>query len=76
MGKREWRFYKPIFYMKTNNIFSKGEIAIYKSPDGPEIEVKLDKESIWLDAHLIAKIFDVGRPAVVKHIHNIYQYVN
>lgn len=51
----------------------KGEIVIYKAPDGPEIQVKFDKDSVWLNARLIAKIFNVNRPAVVKHINNIYK---
>jgi len=51
----------------------KGNIVIYKSPDGPEIQVKFEQDTVWLDAHLIAKIFDVQRPAVVKHISNIYK---
>ena len=58
--------------MKKNNT-KKGEIVIYKSPSGPEIQVKLEKNTVWLDAHLIAKIFDVNRPAIVKHINNIYK---
>lgn len=55
------------------NKLQKGEIIIYKSPDGPEIQVKLEQETVWLDAHLIAKIFGIQRPAVVKHISNIYK---
>lgn len=50
----------------------KGEIQIYKTNSGTEIQVSLDKETVWLDAHLIAKLFDVNRPAIVKHIRNIY----
>jgi death-on-curing family protein len=53
--------------------FNKGEIVIYKDKEGPEIQVKLEKNTIWLDAHLIAKLFDVNRPAIVKHINNIYK---
>ncbi len=53
--------------------FNKGEIVIYKSPTGPEIQVKLEKDTVWLDAHLIARLFDVNRPAIVKHINNIYK---
>lgn len=53
--------------------FKKGEIVIYKSPTGPEIQVKLEKDTVWLDAHLIAQLFDVNRPAIVKHINNIYK---
>jgi death-on-curing family protein len=52
----------------------RGEIIIYQSPDNKiKIDVSLDKETIWLDAHKIAKIFDVNRPAIVKHINNIYK---
>jgi len=58
--------------MKENNI-NKGEIVIYKSPRGPEIQVKLEKDTVWLDAHLIARLFNVNRPAIVKHINNIYK---
>jgi len=52
---------------------NKGEIQIYKSSQGTEIQVKLYNETIWLDAHLIALLFNVKRPAVVKHIQNIYK---
>ena len=58
--------------MRENNI-RKGEIVIYKTPSGPEIQVKLEKDTIWLDAHLIARLFNVNRPAIVKHINNIYK---
>jgi prophage maintenance system killer protein len=51
----------------------KGEIQIYKTSTGTEIQVKLDKETIWLDTHLIASLFEVKRPAIVKHIQNIYK---
>jgi hypothetical protein len=51
----------------------KGEIQIYKSSKGVDIQVKLDNETVWLDAHLIALLFDVNRPAIVKHIQNIYK---
>lgn len=58
--------------MKQDEL-KKGEIVIYKSPTGPEIQVKLEKNTVWLDAHLIAQLFDVNRPAIVKHINNIYK---
>ena len=49
------------------------QIEIYEVSPGKEIEVKLQKNTILLDAHLIAKLFDVQRPAIVKHISNIYK---
>lgn len=51
----------------------KGDIQIYKTEKGTEIQVKLDNETVWLDAHLIASLFNVNRPAIVKHLNNIYQ---
>ena len=58
----------------TKNNIDRSEIAIYK-PEGGEVEfrVTLEKETVWLDAHQIAQIFNVNRPAVVKHINNIYK---
>ena len=49
------------------------EIEIYTSQDNQiEVSVKLLQDSIWLDAHQIALLFGVQRPAIVKHISNIY----
>jgi hypothetical protein len=48
------------------------DIVIYE--DGTiSLEVSLEDNSIWLDANDIASIFDVKRPAIVKHIGNIYK---
>lgn len=54
--------------MKTQ-MESKGQIVLYKN----RFEVRLEKETVWLDAHQIASLFDVNRPAIVKHINNIYK---
>ena len=48
---------------------SKGQIVLYKN----RFEVRLEKETVWLDAHQIASLFGVNRPAIVKHINNIYK---
>lgn len=57
-----------------NKNINKGEIIIYK-PKGKEVEikVKLERETIWLNAHQIAQIFNIDRTVVVKHIQNIYK---
>lgn len=59
---------------KKEEKFNMGEIVIYK-PKGGEVElkVKLQDETIWLDAHQMAQAFNVNRPAIVKHINNIYK---
>ena len=58
----------------TKQKFSTGKIVIYQtSKKEVELKVRLEKETVWLDAHQIAWVFDVNRPAVVKHINNIYR---
>lgn len=57
----------------TNRIIKKGDIEIFRTASGAEIEVKLDNDTVWLDAHQIATVFDVQRPAIVKHVGNIYK---
>jgi len=49
------------------------KIEIYTTPKGTEINVKLEKDTVWLDAITIAKLFGVNRPAIVKHVGNIYK---
>ena len=52
--------------------FVMSEIVIYEDGDF-SIEVSLEDETLWLSAEQIATVFDVNRPAVVKHIGNIYK---
>lgn len=58
--------------MKDSKI-KKGEIAIYKSPTGPEIQVKLEKETVWLTQKQMALLFDKGVPTINEHIKNIFK---
>ena len=48
------------------------QIEIFKTKDNQtEIKVRFEQETVWLDAHRIASLFTVNRPAIVKHIQNI-----
>jgi hypothetical protein len=48
-------------------------IVIYKTKDGPELKVKLEKETLWLTLNQIALLFDVQKAAISKHIKNIFK---
>jgi len=50
----------------------KGEIIIYKSKDGPTLEVRLEEESVWLSQNQVASLFNVKKAAISKHIKNIF----
>lgn len=56
------------------NDIKRGEIIIYKTAKNEvDLKVRMEKETVWLDAHQIALLFRVNRPAIVKHINNIYK---
>ena len=50
----------------------KGEIVVYQPDEITKLEVRVQDETVWLTQEQIATIFNVGRPAVTKHINNIY----
>lgn len=53
---------------------SKGEIAIYQTKDKEvRLEVKLEQETVWLTQKQIAELFGTQRPAITKHLYNIFQ---
>jgi death-on-curing family protein len=58
--------------MKKQEI-KKGEIVIYKSKEGPKLEVRLEEETVWLTQKQMALLFDKGVPTINEHIKNIYK---
>ena len=50
-----------------------GKIIIYQSEDGKtQLDVKLEQETVWLTQKQIAELFGTKRPAITKHLKNIY----
>ena len=50
------------------------EFLIFTSQSGENsIEVKVFDESVWLTQAMIAELFDVQRPAITKHLKNIFE---
>ncbi len=48
-------------------------VVIYKKGKDVQLEVHLENETVWLDARQMALLFGTQRPAIVKHINNIYK---
>ncbi len=49
------------------------EFLIFKEPsDGPQIEVRYEKGTIWLTQKLMAELFSVERSVITKHLANIF----
>jgi len=50
----------------------KGEIVLYQPNDTVLVEVRLEKETIWLTQKAMAELFNVQTPAISKHLRNIF----
>ena len=50
----------------------RGEIVVYQPDEVIKVEVLVNDETVWLTQEQIAQVFSVGRPAITKHIRNIY----
>lgn len=49
-------------------------IEIYQSKDGQlELKVSLEKDTVWLSQAQMAELFDTKRPAITKHLGNIFK---
>ena len=59
--------------MKTHEL-NKGEIVIYKAKDGKtSLEVKLEKDTIWLSQKQMAELFDCSTDNIGLHLKNIFK---
>ena len=55
-------------------INNRGEIVIYKdAKEGARVEVRLEKETVWLPLNQIADLFDTDKSGISRHIKNIYK---
>ena len=51
---------------------NRGEIVIYQPDEITRLEVRVEGETVWLTQEQIALLFGVKRPAITKHIRNIF----
>jgi len=53
---------------------NQSEIVLYTTTDGKaKIDTIFQNETIWLTQKKMAELFDVGRPAIKKHLKNIFE---
>ncbi len=55
--------------MKKSSDPAKGQVVVYKN----KVEVRLEKETVWLTQAQIADLFGTQRPAITKHLANIFK---
>lgn len=51
-----------------------GELQIYQNEDGSlQLNVQLQDETLWLSQAQMAQLFATKRPAITKHLSNIFK---
>ena len=52
---------------------ARGEIVIYQAKDKKiQLEVKLERDTVWLNQKQIADLFGIERSVITKHLRNIF----
>ncbi len=55
------------------NQSQENEIILYQPDSTVKLEVRLENETVWLTQQQIADLFGTKRPAITKHLANIYK---
>ena len=51
-----------------------GEVLVYQAPDGQvQVEVRLDRDTVWLSQAQMAELFGRERSVVTKHVRNVFK---
>ncbi len=48
------------------------EIIIYNNNEGIQVDVQFENETVWLTQKQIAEVFGTQRPAITKHLKNLF----
>lgn len=55
------------------SLINKGEIILYQPNANIRLEVRFEDETVWLTQQQIADLFGTKRPAITKHLSNIFK---
>ena len=59
--------------MTEQNEDTRGEIVLYQGQDGTvELDVRLERESLWLSLNQIAALFERDKSVISRHLRNVY----
>ena len=53
--------------------YQSGEIVIYQPDENVRLDVRLEEDTVWLSQQQIADLFGTKRPAITKHLNNIFR---
>ncbi len=53
--------------------YNESAIVIYQSPEGVRVDVKVEKETVWLTQKQMSELFETERSVITKHLRNIFK---
>jgi hypothetical protein len=60
--------------MNTSESAGRGEVVVYEAPDGEiRVDVRLEKDTVWLTQQQMAELFGRERSVVTKHLRNVFK---
>ncbi len=53
--------------------YNESAIVIYETADGVRLDVKLERDTLWLTQKQMAELFETERSVITKHLRNIFK---
>jgi hypothetical protein len=53
--------------------YNEPAIVIYETADGVRVDVKLDKETVWLNLSQMTMLFDRDKSVISRHLRNVFR---
>ena len=53
--------------------YNESAIVIYDSPDGIRVDVKLEKETVWLNLNQMTILFNRDKSVISRHLRNVFK---
>jgi hypothetical protein len=53
--------------------YNESAIVIYETPQGVRLDVKLDKETVWLNLNQLTTLFDRDKSVISRHLRNVFK---
>ena len=49
------------------------KVTIFKTKDGPSVDVQINNETVWLSQIQMAELFQKDRTVITRHINNVFK---
>ena len=64
---------KPKILQEPPAGYNESAIVIYQTPDGVRVDIKLEKETVWLSLNQMTSLFDRDKSVISRHLRNIFK---